>query len=703
MIELLCNVVSRSRVSLRRGNLRVSERLAYVGLLPSCLGMFVVAGSLSRSRVSLRRGNLRVSERLAYVGLLPSCLGMFVGAGSLSRSRVSLRRGNLRVSERLAYVGLLPSCLGMFVVAGSLSRSRVSLRRGNLRVSERLAYVGLLPSCLGMFVVAGSLSRSRVSLRRGNLRVSERLAYVGLLPSCLGMFVVASSLSRSRVSLRRGNLRVSERLAYVGLLPSCLGMFVVAGSLSGAEPGNYLGSPSCATSTCHGSTNSGGPAWTHALSTHRANDPHATAGLLLLDEDSQRIVHRLDRRSQNSSTVYANVLRTRCLSCHATATPAECEPSNDSDPSELRELLGNGVSCESCHGPASGWVDEHLNRSWPNDLGRTRTGFRETKSVFERADNCVRCHVGSRTADGLVRDVNHDLIAAGHPALRFDLLIYHQNLPIHWDVDEPSERDFDASSIRLREVGRAIGLAAAGKLASERATDHLADSKRVPWPELADYDCFACHQQLSTLSYHLPSSEVQKSKLHISDGLPVWNAWYSISQLDLRDDPELLNALSPHRSDPAKLIDSGLRISQDYRRLAREAAGRTPSPITMLGTITDQLRRRPPVDWHEAAVALLRIEAIVDDLRRRPSDPMGAAEIADKLPQLFERLRFDASSKSDGSSIPQSPLGFNAEKFRKQVLALFRLQPDTPASNAPQNNALPIATLPIATLPIDSP
>jgi len=43
----------------------------------------------------------------------------------------------------------------------------------------------------------------------------------------------------------------------------------------------------------------------------------------------------------------------------------------------------------------------------------------------------------------------------------------------------------------------------------------------------------------------------------------------------------------------------------------------------MLGTITD-LATRPPVGmWHEAAVALLRIEAMVDDLAVGPSDPDG--------------------------------------------------------------------------------
>ena len=46
----------------------------------------------------------------------------------------------------------------------------------------------------------------------------------------------------------------------------------------------------------------------------------------------------------------------RCLACHALNPPAE-ERSRTFDVSE-------GVSCESCHGPASGWLGPHTERDW---------------------------------------------------------------------------------------------------------------------------------------------------------------------------------------------------------------------------------------------------------------------------------------------------------------------------------------------------
>ncbi|MCM2374625.1 cytochrome c family protein [Aporhodopirellula aestuarii] len=445
-----------------------------------------------------------------------------------------------------------------------------------------------------------------------------------------------------------------------------------------------VGAESCATSTCHGGTTVNAPAWTKSLSMHRVNDPHAMAGLLLLDDDSRRIVARLDPKSQTSETAYHNVLRTRCISCHATVQAEECDPIGEIPPA----IIGNGVSCETCHGAASGWLDQHVQTSWSTRTNRTQTGFRETKSILDRAQNCVRCHIGSRTKDGLVRDMNHDLIAAGHPALRFDLLIYHQNLPKHWDANTVSEREFDASSVRVRNVGRAIGLAAAAALSAERASAHLRNSRSVPWPELADYDCFACHQALTTASYNLPARDLNRSPLHISDGLPVWNAWYSISQLDFRDSPEYLIALSPHRNDPKKLETAGRKVARYYLAKAEQAGKQPPSPTASLGEITDLLRRRPPVDWHEAAIAYLQIEAVVDDLSRRRQTVALAKQFAAKLPQLQKLLRFDANVPSSDAGSANSPYKFDTKAFQREVLAMFgsspsAKQPAPPTSPSP--------------------
>ena len=51
----------------------------------------------------------------------------------------------------------------------------------------------------------------------------------------------------------------------------------------------------------------------------------------------------------------------------------------------------------------------------------------DTRNLVKRAEKCVSCHVGDES-----RNVDHELIAAGHPDLVFDLETYTAMLPPHW-------------------------------------------------------------------------------------------------------------------------------------------------------------------------------------------------------------------------------------------------------------------------------
>ena len=62
-----------------------------------------------------------------------------------------------------------------------------------------------------------------------------------------------------------------------------------------------------------------------------------------------------------------------------------------------------------------------------------RFGFMDTKNLVSRIEQCAGCHIGQDARGGLpLRDVNHDLIAAGHPRLNFEFAAYHENQPKHW-------------------------------------------------------------------------------------------------------------------------------------------------------------------------------------------------------------------------------------------------------------------------------
>src|SRR3989454_12461668 len=65
-----------------------------------------------------------------------------------------------------------------------------------------------------------------------------------------------------------------------------------------------------------------------------------------------RILH-LEKGAENSP---------KCLACHALYVADEKKRARTFGQSEQE-----GVSCESCHGPAAGWLGEHTARDWPHD------------------------------------------------------------------------------------------------------------------------------------------------------------------------------------------------------------------------------------------------------------------------------------------------------------------------------------------------
>ena len=76
------------------------------------------------------------------------------------------------------------------------------------------------------------------------------------------------------------------------------------------------------------------------------------------------------------------------------------------------------IGCETCHGGARRWLSEH----YQHDVGRDELaslGMIDTKNLLVRARVCAACHVGSAE-----NDMNHDMIAAGHPPLHFELASY---------------------------------------------------------------------------------------------------------------------------------------------------------------------------------------------------------------------------------------------------------------------------------------
>src|SRR5258705_232097 len=117
----------------------------------------------------------------------------------------------------------------------------------------------------------------------------------------------------------------------------------------------------------------------------------------------------------------------KCLACHTLYS----SPEQKGRAFEISE----GVSCENCHGPASAWLGPHTTRAWAHDKSIS-LGMYDTRNVIRRTEKCMECHLGTKD-----KFVDHEMIAAGHPDLFFELDSFSAVIPRHWKVPRESEPD----------------------------------------------------------------------------------------------------------------------------------------------------------------------------------------------------------------------------------------------------------------------
>jgi hypothetical protein len=113
-------------------------------------------------------------------------------------------------------------------------------------------------------------------------------------------------------------------------------------------------------------------------------------------------------------------LNERCTVCH---TPFQAVPSDRLLPAARTD---QGVSCESCHGPASNWLRSHTRKDYTY-AQRVTSGMTDLRSAYGRANTCVACH----------EYLSPDIAKAGHPELIFELDSQTVSEPPHWQETDP--------------------------------------------------------------------------------------------------------------------------------------------------------------------------------------------------------------------------------------------------------------------------
>lgn len=384
------------------------------------------------------------------------------------------------------------------------------------------------------------------------------------------------------------------------------------GLLATSQPQMFLGARSCAASACHGGIDpdprfplSRRNEYVHWLD----KDPHSRSYLTLQNELSKAILARLARSSDDDAARATRLAN--CFGCH-NPQPA---------PSQRGEtyFTRDSVSCEMCHGPAEQWVGPHVTESWSH-LKQTgeaaKLGFVNTLEITTRAETCAACHVGSKG-----REVNHDLIAAGHPALKFELTAYYAMLPKHWR-DEDERRANPQLELMLWQAGQVACGKAAVELLKWRADRAANEDADAIWPEFAEYDCYACHHDLVHPSWRQTSAPSSKPL-----GMLAWGSWYFSRMKESSGDS--LQSLSDemqrsYRPDPALVVEGARAV-------------RLTAPSIDKATVE-------PANWDDATQQYLAL--VATEQSQIDAGAASSPEVTAAITRLREQLAFPAGHDS---------------------------------------------------------
>ena len=344
-----------------------------------------------------------------------------------------------------------------------------------------------------------------------------------------------------------------------------------AGSLFAKEPqqvreSTFIGAVGCKSSSCHGGA---GPKRSQYI-TWSQHDYHTKAFPVLLNARSARIAEGLGITEAQTSA--------RCTVCHSplqSVAPSRLAPGVRPD---------EGVSCESCHGAAGGWLRGHTRTDWTYNI-RVSAGMRDLRSLYVRANACVACH----------QNVPADVLKAGHPELFFELDGQSVAEPKHWrDDEEPWSglREWlTGQAVALREISWALVNEPGDDLANARWNGvawlcATAASTNGAWPQMSppanapgiaeftqaqkEADALARKAAVSnwsesaarTLLGRLASTDEEFAAKGTANPVLAQRAKRLVLALD-----RLTNALNPNRGGPRKIDAQLNQLFADVKTL----------------------------------------------------------------------------------------------------------------------------------------
>ncbi|MGD0543240.1 MAG: multiheme c-type cytochrome [Candidatus Acidiferrales bacterium] len=424
-------------------------------------------------------------------------------------------------------------------------------------------------------------------------------------------------------------------------------------SLAHATPddavGKYTGPGSCASTTCHGSIvpRTDSRVLQNEYSIWIVKDKHSKAYAALTGPIGERMAKILSLGSAETAP--------KCLACHALDVPQNLRGRTFE--------LSEGVSCESCHGPAAGWLGPHTERDWTHQKSLA-LGMYDTRDLTKRTEKCLSCHLGNDE-----KSVDHEMIAAGHPDLFFELDTFSDVMPRHWKVPGESGEALGTDpwyNVRELTTGQAVQLRQSLLRLASRSHGKV-------WPEYSELQCYACHHSLTP-----PEQSWRQARGYPGrrPGNPPWNpSRYTVfhdvvQQLDgenaekldteLTRLAQLMSQLNPDRDAVAASATHSAHLADELTSKINSTAYDPAITLHLLQKLSADAENISAQGEHSAAQAAMAIQSLFLAYDQNQKS-QNSAQLREAIKGLFQEL--------------QNPSAYDPARFAgqmKQVNALLR-------------------------------
>nr|WP_137677671.1 multiheme c-type cytochrome [Parerythrobacter lutipelagi] len=450
-------------------------------------------------------------------------------------------------------------------------------------------------------------------------------------------------------------MRFGGKSIVIGALSALTGLTLLAGGGSSADAqssgARIEGVATCAGSTCHGRAEGNGEAvrqdeiatWQEPSA---ASGAHSRAYAVLSSPRGRQIITSLKNAG--------NYKDSDCLGCHTTYEPGVAKGP--------RYQITDGVGCESCHGPASGWLASHYvlsdgARGQVTHESNVARGLKRLTNPQVRAGVCLDCHYGSKDTGQFV---THAMMAAGHPRVSFELDLFSA-------LQQHHDEDADYTGLRGKPRTDSVRLWAVGQAeAVARATDLFArpdfGTKGI-FPQYYFYDCHSCHREIT-------DGPQRRLTFETNPGRPIPFGQAPFNDENIIMLSSVARSLAPSRASAfdaaskdfhramgqgrAEAASAAQRLRGEAAALSGALAGRSYSgndAFTVIQTISNTATAPRFTDYSGSAQAVMAVDTLLNALVREGRITVGAAaSIRGDINVAYAAVR--------------SPEGFKPAQFR---------------------------------------